>query len=327
MNRVSRILVSVDLHAGTTTVVDKAARLAAAFDATLEIFAPVYNSLVSRARFPELGALDHARTQLVRSGLERLKEIEAGLGGKVEVECQAAWDHPPEEALIRRAMSTRADLVVAALDVHPEYRLPLFSGGDWQLVRHCPAPLLMCLPGEWKARPVIVAAVDPMHRHGRQGGLESRILRAADAVGKGCGGQLRAFHAYEAIVHGPGPGVHIELPVDQAEAALETGHRQALEQVFEASGVHPAFVDIQEGSPRDRLPAYCGEVHADVVVMGAIARNPLGRIFIGSTAERVLHRLPCDLMVIKPEGFRTPVQSEPYAEAMDRGGVLGVPGI
>ena len=29
MNRVSRILVSVDLHAGTTTVVDKAARLAA----------------------------------------------------------------------------------------------------------------------------------------------------------------------------------------------------------------------------------------------------------------------------------------------------------
>jgi universal stress protein E len=327
MNRVSRILAGVDLRAETTAAVDKAARLAAAFDATLELFAPVYNSLISRARFPQPGALDHARAQLVRGGLERLQAIEADLGGKVEVECQAAWDHPPEEALIRRAMSTRADLVVAALGVHPEHRLAFFSGGDWQLVRHCPAPLLMCLPGQWKARPVIVAAVDPMHRHGRKGRLESRILRAADAVGKACGGQLRAFHAYEAIVHGPGPGVHIELPVDEAEAALETGHREALGRAFEAAGVRPAVVDMQEGSPDDRLPAYCGEVDADVLVMGAIARNPLGRIFIGSTAERVLHRLPCDLMVIKPEGFRSPVRSEPYADATDRGGVVGVPGI
>jgi len=37
--------------------------------------------------------------------------------------------------------------------------------------------------------------------------------------------------------------------------------------------------------------------------------------------------LPCDLMVIKPEGFRSPVRSEPYADATDRGGVVGVPGI
>jgi universal stress protein E len=45
------------------------------------------------------------------------------------------------------------------------------------------------------------------------------------------------------------------------------------------------------------------EHSADFVVMGAVARSGLKRLFIGSTAERVLDRLPCDLVIIKPLEF------------------------
>jgi universal stress protein E len=34
-----------------------------------------------------------------------------------------------------------------------------------------------------------------------------------------------------------------------------------------------------------------------------VSRRGLDRVFLGSTAERVLDRLPCDLLIIKPEGF------------------------
>jgi nucleotide-binding universal stress UspA family protein len=37
--------------------------------------------------------------------------------------------------------------------------------------------------------------------------------------------------------------------------------------------------------------------------MGAIARSGLKRIFIGSTAEDVLERLPCDALIVKPPNF------------------------
>jgi universal stress protein E len=36
-----------------------------------------------------------------------------------------------------------------------------------------------------------------------------------------------------------------------------------------------------------------------VMTMGAIARSGLKRIFVGSTAEDVLERLPCDALVVK----------------------------
>jgi universal stress protein E len=45
------------------------------------------------------------------------------------------------------------------------------------------------------------------------------------------------------------------------------------------------------------------EYAADFVVMGAVARRGLKRLFIGSTAERVLDRLHCDLVIIKPFEF------------------------
>jgi universal stress protein E len=327
MDRVSRILVGIDLHGDASDVVAKGARLASAFGATLELFAPVYNSLVSRAHFPETGALERARQRLVHSGLERLKTLEAALGGTVEVECEAAWDHPAEEAVIRRAMQSRADLVVVALQPHPEHRFPFFSGADWQLARQCPVPVLLCRPGRWKARPVIVAAIDPLPHRGRKASLDIRILRAADAVGRACGGELRTFHAYEPITPVAGTSVLVELPVDRAEQALEGGHAAAVEGVMRESGLRRATVDLQEGPARDRLPVYCAEAGADLVVMGAIARNPLGRIFIGSTAERVLHRLPCDVMIVKPEGFRTAVHQEPCRGESEAGPVIGVPGI
>ena len=38
----------------------------------------------------------------------------------------------------------------------------------------------------------------------------------------------------------------------------------------------------------------------DVMVMGAVSRSRLQELFVGGTAEFVLDRLPCDVLVVKP---------------------------
>jgi universal stress protein E len=45
-----------------------------------------------------------------------------------------------------------------------------------------------------------------------------------------------------------------------------------------------------------------GELPADVVVLGAIARGRMREMLVGGTAERVLDRIACDVLVIKPPG-------------------------
>lgn len=303
------------------------ARLAAGLGGTLELFTPVYNSHVSLAHFEDRESLGHARDTLVRRYLERLEEAAADLGFSGRVDCHAAWDYPPEEALIRHVLARAADMLIVALPAGADEGGRRLTSAQWQLVRNCPSPVLLTRGRAWDAAPVIVAAVDPTGRHGRRDELDVRILQAAERLADGTGGTVHAFHAWERR-----PRVLIGdreqlLAPDLTGAGREQQHHEVVYKVLGAAGVAPARVSFKEGPPEETLPGYCRNAAADLVVMGAIARNPFGRIFIGSTAERVLDQLPCDLLVIKPEDFRTPVTSERWPREAGSALSLGVPGI
>jgi universal stress protein E len=68
---------------------------------------------------------------------------------------------------------------------------------------------------------------------------------------------------------------------------------------------------LVEGNPAVMIPRKARELGAGIVVMGAVSRSGLQRVFIGNTAERVLEALPCDVLVVKPDGFKARVAHEP----------------
>jgi nucleotide-binding universal stress UspA family protein len=41
--------------------------------------------------------------------------------------------------------------------------------------------------------------------------------------------------------------------------------------------------------------------------MGTVARGGIAGLLIGNTAERMLRKLPCSVLAVKPEGFVCPV--------------------
>jgi len=72
---------------------------------------------------------------------------------------------------------------------------------------------------------------------------------------------------------------------------------------------------LASGRAPEELPEIATKLKADVVVMGAVARNRWKRLFIGATAERTLEHLPCDLLIVKPDWFRTPVDMQAHEAA------------
>jgi universal stress protein E len=57
---------------------------------------------------------------------------------------------------------------------------------------------------------------------------------------------------------------------------------------------------VIEGETREVLVDAVDKLRADVVVIGAVSRGALKRLALGSTAERVLDFVPCDLLIVKP---------------------------
>ena len=59
-------------------------------------------------------------------------------------------------------------------------------------------------------------------------------------------------------------------------------------------------VHVLDGLAHVCLESAVKQQNADFLVMGAVARRGVKKLLIGSTAARVLDRLPCDLVIIKP---------------------------
>jgi len=96
-----------------------------------------------------------------------------------------------------------------------------------------------------------------------------------------------------------------ELPPNVLKIIADE-HRAALTKFLDTHAVLGGKRHLYQGLAHDSLQKAAAEHAADFVVMGAVARRGLKRLFIGSTAERVLDRLPCDLVIIKPLEFEVP---------------------
>lgn len=290
-------------------VVDRAGDIARRFDAELVLFESVYNQYVSRHYFPQVSALEHARSALVRNHVDRIeRKAEALERAGIKVTIDAAWDAPWDEGVIRGALRHQADWIVAGVSSHPVHRRRLFGNSDWQLIRHAPCPLLLVRRASWEAPLRVIAAVDPLHSHGKPEYLDNRIIDISACLCKWHDGRLYVFHAFQPIVSDICADDPEPAPIEYTEANLEGAHNAAVEALVDRLAEVDYGVRVAEGDTEEKLPEFATEISADLVVMGAVARNAVQRIFIGSTAEKVLDRLDCDILIVKPAGFESPVK-------------------
>jgi universal stress protein E len=299
----------------------KAAALARTSGATLELFHAIEepDPGVSWPETATAGTVERQRTTIAareRRRLERFARQDSLRG--LSVSCTTSWDYPPHEAIVRRALASRADLVVAATRHHRLGARLVLRNTDWELIRHCPVPLLLVKSRREYRRSAVIAAVDPFHAHARPADLDARLLDAGEALARLFHGTVHVFHAYMPLVSAAmmplSTAPLVALP-PEAEQAHGRWIAQAIDKLAGSAGVPRARRHVRMGEVSGELRSVVRATRAAVVVMGAVSRSALKRLFIGNTAERVLDGLDCDVLVVKPRGFRTRVDRRPTAAA------------
>jgi universal stress protein E len=315
MATASKILVVVDPTNEAQPALQRAAGLAERSSAELCLFICQYDQYLSGERFFDSQGLQQAREVLLKQAREQLETLSGPIRDKnLNVSIDVRWDHPLDEGIVRKVFSWGADLVVKDTHFHPLLKRSVFSNTDWNLIRSCPAPLMLVKPAEPGAAPTIIAAVDPLHEHDKPAQLDRRILSQANQLSTLLGGKLHVFHSFD-----PTPAIAgaattmatpIAVPVREVTEALEKRHREALADLLGDYPLPEAQIHVHQGTPQDLLPVLAEKLSADLCVLGAVSRSALKRIFVGSTAERVLDQMPCDLLIIKPADFESRVSEE-----------------
>lgn len=231
----------------------------------------------------------------------------------INVHTEVVWDYPPHAALVRYAVKQRADLLVAESHRHSRLARWFLTNADWELIRQCPCPLWFAKSPRLRPKVQVLAAVDPFHFGSKLARLDDRILGAARQVAKMFGGKLAVCHAQVP----PAPYVGDVLGRLPAPAPLLPGQlrrhlatvRKATNQLARRFGVPTAARFVESGDPVVVLPRMTRRLRSDVLVMGAVSRSGLDHLFIGSTAERVIDNVTCDVLIVKPASFRAHARS------------------
>jgi universal stress protein E len=289
------ILVVVDVAAGSRQpALERSAWLAKQAGARLELFACEYDPAVDSDRVAA-GARDRLLEQQ-RRGLEALAAPLQQQGLTVSVD--VVWDHPFDAAVLAKATAHDYWLVAKDAQHHNLAQRTLLTNVDWHLIRKCPVPLLLVKDRRLAPEPNVLAAVDPLNEHDKPAALDERIYTFAAELARVLRGHLHVVHAY-------GTPLGAELPPDAVKLIADE-HRAAMRRFLDRHATLEGRPHLYEGAAHECLQKAANEHAADFVVMGAVARRGLKRLFIGSTAERVLDRLPCDLVIIKPLEFEVP---------------------
>jgi nucleotide-binding universal stress UspA family protein len=90
--------------------------------------------------------------------------------------------------------------------------------------------------------------------------------------------------------------------LDAVEAAGYEAELQAIRDQLAGQGIDHEVRQLVRGmEPAEDLIAVAGEVGADFIVIGLRRRSPVGKLILGSNAQRILLDAPCPVLAVKAD--------------------------
>jgi universal stress protein E len=299
-------------------VLDRAGRIARGLRAEIEMFLSLYEPDVAQAVDSRelLEERIAARVEEQHRRLERLADQLRDQGLKVRTSVR--WDYPVYEGVIRQVLRHHPDMLIVCAIPTSEMTPRTLAYREARLIEACPCPLLLLKTREVYPTGGVIAAVDPLHSHETPQELDEAIISAARTAADALAdAPVHIYHAVTPSLQFGAVEIPGESPLSARQAARLADAQTRLRELAFRHGIRAENAHVEFGHVETSLPAFAREQRAQLVVMGAVSRSFPERALFGHTADKVLDALACDVLVVKPERFRSPV-SEEHAPAAPR---------
>ena len=144
MLNLKNVLVFVDPYDTNDHVLDRVRYLQRTDTFDVHLISADYTQYLIEGYYFDGVELERLRRDYLLERKEALEHIADSLRASgIRVTTAAHWGHPAYQVLIDAAANKHADLVIHAYRKHSLAERIFLSNDDWQLAKHCPAPLLM----------------------------------------------------------------------------------------------------------------------------------------------------------------------------------------
>lgn len=297
MTMPKRILLIEDTDAAGSPAWHRAAELARRSGAGLRICRFVFDPLIDFATgLADPSVHRRPKADFLRERQALLETAKAELAAQgVQVDTELVWTARPQEALVAKAIQYAPDLVVANVSREPDlFGVRTLSPRIWQYARLCPAPLMLVQAGSPALPARIGVAVDTAADAGDES-LNLRLLDAGRGIAAAASATLRLVHVF--------PFLPLHSDLAETYERVRDNDVRDYGAFCERAGVAKELCRWRSGSPAEELRAFAAEENCDLLVAGAVYRNALQRLFLGSTAEALIPATASDVLIVKPVDF------------------------
>lgn len=244
-------------------------------------------------RYPEAEAFSPAVGDAIREATERkLKGQISRAGGEGKVQLHIA-PAPAANAILDVAEQVDADLIIVGATDRGAVSRTLLGTTAGRVVRMSPVPVLVNRRAEADPAQRILLTTDLSE-------LSEKVYRKALEIVRDLAPQVQPETRTLLAV-----GDDLATPPPQRSALMHRIAEKELHPFMErvVPGIDVSTGKVRMGEHTTEILAEAEEWGAEMLVLGTQGRGGLSRFLIGSVAESVVRRAPCDVLVIPAAAF------------------------
>lgn len=302
MIKYKHILVVIDPAAETQAALHRAISVANLQEkAAITLFLPIYDFSYEMTSMLSSAERDEMREGVLKGREAWIKELLVPYqDGKIDFNINVVWHSRPFEAIIQQVQDGHHDLVVKSTHKHSAIQTFIFTPTDWHLLRKCPAPVLLVKERDWPMGGNVLAAVNGGTDDQDQVALNNKIIDESAEVARLLSANLHLVNAYPITP----VNMALELPdfdPNDYNAAVKRHHEKSMISYAERFKLDSSVLHLEEGLAEEVIPHCAERITASLVVLGSVGRTGLSAALLGNTAEQVVDKLKCDVLVLRPD--------------------------
>jgi universal stress protein E len=296
---INHILVVLDSEHPEQPAFDRALELASLVKANITILGSCYEAYCEESSSLEIETKSKIKNALINNCQLWLDTFVSEAEKKnIEISTEVHWQKNLHNAVMASMNTSDFDLVIKGTKPHSIVDR-IFTHSDWNLLRHCPAPVLLVKSAKPWANNRILASIDATSHDEGHKLINENILDFAEHLADHFSTDLHLVNSYPMVALAFAMVPEVTAP-DDIQKYITEQHKAECEYYANKYSINDDHIHITEGDPDDVVEVMAKEIEADLVVIGTVAREGLSGVLLGNTAERIIDRVLCDVLVIKP---------------------------
>ena len=313
MQAIKKILVVIEPDAKEQPALIKALSFAKHQRVTLHLLSCLYYPSVVANNLLTPHQLEKTKSAIIQMNKGRLNTlIKHHKHTNVTFETDVIWYTPTYQSILSAVNTYQPELLIKATHQHDNAVRHFITPTDYHLLKACPVPVFLVKEQPWSHQTCIAAAIAPEHALSQQSELDKNILNTSYQFSLTLDMTLHAIHCFdpsywdifiEAIeasgvltdVFPSNTKVNSTTVLDQLRDQSNQTFAKACSEIVPRSE-HQHLIS---GPIVDALPGTLERLNTGILVLGTTYRTG----FLGSTAQKLLERVNCDILAIKPNDF------------------------